>query len=366
MLTESDLQELLGFQAKHPVLSVYLNIDPSEGSADAYKLRLRSMLKDIELSKDGEAVYNYIDHQFDWSGRSVAIFSCASENYLRGYPLAVAIRNQFRISDQPYVKPLADLFDAFGGYGVALVDKQGARLFSFHLGELREQEGTLGESVRHTKSGSASSLPGRRGGAAGRSSSGEEVAERNMREAASFSSRFFADNNTRRVLIGGTEDNVALFRSLLPKAWQSLIVGTFPMSMTASKDEVLERAMQVGREADHRRYEKLVNAIVTSAAKGRGGVIRLDDTLSAVREGRIQSLLIREGYHAPGYQCKGCGYITAQKISSCPFCNNTFEDIPDAVEMAVRQVMKLGGDVEVLHDDELANKIDNIGALLRY
>jgi peptide subunit release factor 1 (eRF1) len=278
----------------------------------------------------------------------------------------VPLRSRVRTGNSPHVKPLAEILDAYGGYGVALVDKQGARLFYFHLGELREQEGTLGESVRRTKRGGASTFPGRRGGVAGQTNYAEEVAERNMREAAEFTGHFFAENNVRRVLIGGTDDNVAFFRSFLPKSWQSLIVGSFPMSMTASKDEVLSRAMQIGQESEHHREAQLIKTVVTNAAKGRGGVVNLDDTLRAVHDGRVHTLIIRDGYRAPGYRCKGCGYITAHKIDTCPFCGASFENIPDAVELAVHNVMKLGGEVEVLHDAGMTKEIGNIGALLRY
>ncbi len=366
MLTETNLKELLGYQAKHPVLSVYLNTDPSEGSADAYKLRLRSMLKDVDLPKDVSAVETYFDREFDWSGRSVAVFSCAPEDFFRAYPLAVSVRDRVRIDDHPHFKPLADLLDSYGGYGVALVDKQGARLFYFHLGELREQEGIVGESVRRTKRGGASAVAGRRGGVAGQTNYAEEVAERNMREAVEFANHFFADNNVRRILVGGTEDNIALFRALLPKSWQSLIVGTFPMSMTASKVDVLERAMEIGRQAEHRQKVRLVEAVITSAAKGRGGVLNLDDTLGAVHEGRIQTLVIREGYRAPGFQCGGCEYLTAYQLETCPFCGSTFAKIPDAVEMAVRKAMQKGSEVEVLQQDQVVKGFENIGALLRY
>ncbi len=239
MLTESDLKELLEYHAKSPVLNVYLNTEPVEGSADTHKLRLRSMLKDVDLQEDVALVERYFDHEFDWSGRSVAVFSCAAEDYFRAFPLAVPVRSRVRISDRPYVKPLADLLDSFGGYGVALVDKQGARLFNFHLGELREKDGVLGEEVRHTKRGGGSQAQGRRGGVAGKTNYVEEVADRNIKEAAEKAARFFSENNVRRILIGGTDDNVIPFRAQLSKAFQSLVVGTFPMSMTASHTEVL-------------------------------------------------------------------------------------------------------------------------------
>ncbi len=366
MLTESDLRELLKFKVSDPVLSVYLNTDPSEGNADAYKLNLRNMLKNIKLTEDVSAVEHYFDREFDWSGKSVAVFSCAPKNFFRAYPLAIPVRSRLRIDDHPHVKPLADLLSFYGGYGVALVDKQGARLFSFHLGELREQEGIVGEAVRHTKRGGASAVAGRRGGVAGQTNYSEEITERNMREAVEFASRFFAENNVRRVLIGGTDDNLAMFRSMLPKSWQSLIVGTFPVSMTASKDEVLERAMEIGHQAELRQEEGLVNTVVTNAAKKHGGVVNLDATLKAVHEGRVQTLVIREGYRAPGYRCVGCGYVGAELEAACPFCGNKQEKITDAVELAVHQVMQSGGEVEVLHKPPKNDDFENIGAILRY
>ena len=366
MLTENDLQELLEFRAQTPVLSVYLNTEPVEGGVEPHKLYLRSMLKDVDMPEDVFVVERYLDHEFEWSGRSVALFSCEPEGFFRAYALAVPLRSRVRVNNRPHVKPLADLLDSYGGYGVVLVDKQEARLFYFHLGELIEQEGVTGESVRHTKRGGGSQAQGRRGGTAGQTSYVEEVTERNIKEVVEIAAQFFTENNVRRILLGGTEDNLALFRAHLPKSWQSLVVGTFPVSMNAGHSEILERAMQVGKEAEKRRMEKLVDAVVTGAAKGRGGVVRLDETLSAVHEGRVLTLLIQEGLRAPGYRCLSCAYVTAQQLDTCPACGSEFEQIPDVVEMAVRKVMQSGGDVQVLHDDLALSEYEHIGALLRY
>jgi peptide chain release factor subunit 1 len=366
MLTDRDLRELLSFQAQAPVLSIYLNLDPSEGSAEAHKLRLRSMLKEVDLPEDEAALLRYFDHEHDWSGRSVAVFSCQPEGFLRVYTLAVPVRSRIRTSSRPYVKPLADLLDSYGGYGVVLVDKQGARLFSFHLGELTEQEGLLGEAVRHTKRGGGSASPGRKGGVAGQTNYVDEITDRNIRDAVEFSTRFFSEHNVRRILIGGTDDNVALFRSQLPKAWQSLVVGVFPMSMTASHREVLERAMEVAQKADLQREYKVIETVVTGAAKGRGGVLHLEDTLNAVHDGRVQMLVIQDGFRAPGCRCSSCGHLSARHMETCPFCGSACEEIEDAVELAVRRVLQAGGEVEFIHRDYMQSDFNGIGALLRY
>jgi peptide subunit release factor 1 (eRF1) len=366
MLTESNLKELLEFKPQHPVLSVYLNTDPSQGGADVYRLKLRSMLKDVQLPDDTAAIENFIDRVHDGKGRSVAIFSCAPEDFFRAYTIQITVRSRIRISNRPHVKPLADLLDSYGGYGVVLVDKQGARLFSFHLGTLREQEGVFGESVRRMKHGGGSQAAGRRSGEAGQTQYTAELTERNMKESAEFAAKFFADHNTRRVLIGGTDDNIALFRGYLPKSWQTLVVGTFPISMTASHAEVMQKAIEIGKKAEQQREEKVVNAVITNAAKGQGAVVGLEDTLGTIHTGRAQTLLVIEGFRAPGYRCLGCGYLTASEIDNCTFCSATFEKIPDAVDLAVRRVMEDGGVVDILHENPQLEKHGKIGALLRY
>jgi peptide chain release factor subunit 1 len=365
MFTDSVLRELLNYSSPDPVLSVYMNTDMTEGTVDALKLRLRTLLKEVHLSKDEAAILNYFEHEREWTGRSIAMFSCAAQNYFRAFPIAVPVRSRIFVGEQPYVKPLADLLDAYGGYGVVLVDKQGARLFQFHLGELKEQEGIMGEEVRHTKRGGSSSILGRLGGIGGKARHSDEMVERNLKDSADFAAKFFEEKHIRRILIGGTEKNVNQFKSHLPKAWQSLVVGTFPVSMTARPDEVQKKAIEIGQQAERRREMRLVENMITSAAKGAGGVLRLEDTLGAVHEGRVQTLVVREGYRAKGFQCQGCGYLTTQEEEDCPFCGKSFGQIKDAVEMAIRKVMQDGGEVEIVYKNRKLEEV-GIGGLLRY
>ena len=149
MLAESDLRELVAFTpGNEPVLSVYLDTEPTSGNADVCQLRLRNMLKAINLPEDASAVERYISLEYKWSGRGVAVFSSVSRQFFRAYSLALPVRDLYHVGDRPSVQPLLDLIDNYGGYGIVLLDKQGARLFNFHLGELREEEDVQGEQVR--------------------------------------------------------------------------------------------------------------------------------------------------------------------------------------------------------------------------
>ncbi len=177
---------------------------------------------------------------------------------------------------------------------------------------------------------------------------------------------FFEEKKPKHLLLAGTGETVAQFREMLPKHLTDAIVGTFSMDMTAKDHEVLESSLEIVRQADEEREVKLVRTAITAAAKGSNGVIRLDDTLGAVSEGRVHTLIVSDGFHAPGYRCKSCTYLTGQMLSACPFCGGEIREIPDAVELAIQRVTEQGGEVEIIEDKEKLDAAGGIGALLRY
>jgi peptide chain release factor subunit 1 len=157
-----------------------------------------------------------------------------------------------------------------------------------------------------------------------------------------------------------------MFRSSMPKAWQSLIVGSFPMGMTAAQTEVLAKAMQVGLEAERHREARLVETAITAAAKGGAGAVGLDETLKASHAGRVQTLLVFAGYHAAGYRCQNCGFMTTVELPTCPECGEKVSIVSNIVDHAVRSVMRSGGGVEIVHYSPALKSAGNIGATLRH
>ena len=369
MFKQEDLRELAAYQAETPVLSVYLNVDPTELTTDEYKLALRQMLKQAEglaAPQDVTAVKRFFDHEYDWSGRGVVIFSSAKEGFWHTYALAVPVASGVTVACKPYIWPLAALMDTYGSYAVALADRQGIRLLLFEMGELQTSDKHVGEEVRKLKKGRGSSGgPGRRGGAPISSRREEEVAQRNIRRAVKETKRFCHKHKPQRIIIAGAEPMVVQFREALPKSLQKKVIGSFSASMNASETEIRELSLEILQQVEEEREAALVEAVFTAAAKGRGGVIRLADTLGAAHEGRIQTLVVARNYHQSGYQCRNCAYITDQPLEVCPFCSGEFAEIPDAAEALVTKVIEDGGKVEVV-DNHLKIKEFGVGALLRY
>lgn len=369
MIDENELRNLAQFQAERPILSVYLDVDPTRHTSEEYLLSLRHMLKQAEgqaAPEDIQAVQRYFEHEYDWSGRGVAIFSCAAADFWRVYILPLPVASGVTVARRPYISPLAALLDTYERYAVALVNREGVRVLLFHLGEPVHEEVFEGEEVKKLKRGRGSSGGAeRRGGAPSGSRHMEEVAMRNLRQAARVVEQFWRQHNPRQLILAGAEPTVSQFRDLLPKALQELVVGTMSGSPTDNERTLRERSLQVLQRVEKEREAATVEAVVTAAAKGREGVLGLDDTLSAAHEGRIRTLVVLRDFHAPGYRCTSCSYLTAVEMDHCPYCGGAFAQIPDAAEAVITRVVEDGGEIEVVDHHPLLEQA-GIGALLRY
>jgi rubrerythrin len=368
MLNEDILNELIGMRPGSPVLSVYLDVSPQSGAADTTRLRVRQLVKDYaaQVPEDVEQVLHFIDHEFEGTSRSLAVFSCKAANIFKTFSFAVPVRSRARLLDAPYVKPLANLLESYGHIGVVLVDQQGVRLLHFHLGQLAAQEDVAGEEIRQTKHGSGSSSPGRRTSSGDPARYADELIERNMRQAADSADHFFKQNGVRRILVAASEPIAQPFIERLPKRWQTLVMGTFSIEITAPPALIFERAMTILQAAEQARDERMLEQVLDAAAKGGEGVVGLEATLPDVHAGRVKTLFIRDGYRAPGHRCQNCGYLSLRMPGSCPFCGGSIEYIEDAVEYAVQSVIANGGEVEVVAANPLTERMGNIGAQLRY
>ncbi len=372
MIRQDDLQELLAFDSiGSQVVSLYLNADMSQHTNEMVKKQARALLKEEgAIEKDSDAIEHYLDFSFDWSMPGLAVFSCADQDFFRAYTSAIAFRNRVRINNKPHLKPLTHLLDLYAHYGVIVIDRVGARFFEYHVGELQDSAGTMGDDVRKlklgggsTRGGGTSSTTGQRGGQGGRHE--EEIVQRNMRDAATAAAQFFSTKPIRRLFIGGTAENVALLRENLSKQLQSRVAGTFAIDMTAGEHEVREQTLEMLREANAQREQKLVEQMITTAAKGGNAVVGLDATLKTVGEGRVQTLVIIDGYRTAGYADETSNFLTAHKGDLSPY-GGELTKVEDVVEAAVSRTMEQGGSVEIISDCPELEEAGRIGALLRY
>ncbi len=365
MFSDQDLRSLLDYSSKGKVLSIYLNTDPTEVSAEAAKIQLRNLIKSVDLPDDTAVIDQFVNHEYDWSAKGLILFSNQSANYFKTFQLGLPVPTRIYTGENPVLRPLVSLLDYFSNWGIVLVDKQGARLFSFNLGELEEAEPVVGEEIKHFKHGAGGALFGRKSSLEP-SGKVDSTIDRNIKDSVDRAIALFTRKQIRRIMVGGTDENISRFKNYLPKAWQSLLVSVFSMDMTANAADIIHQATLEAYIFQTKINQTLVEQAITQAAKGSNGVTGLIDTLNAIHEGRVRTVLVLQDFDQAGYRCLGCGFLTVQILEKCPFCSNNFKEIDNTVEMAVQETLKKNAEAKVMPENKTLEDAGQIAAILRY
>ena len=365
MIQEENLRELVEFDGQnYPVLSLYLNVDPRQRSTEKYRLALRRLFATAPEADpaDIQRIEQYIDLEYDRQARGIVCFSCQKEDFWRVYTFEVPVDDTIMIDRRPLVRRLVDLIDTYGYLGVVAVDRLGARFFSFHLGVLEEATGTVGEDVKRHKQGGWSASRYQR--------HEDEAAMSNLRLAAELTEEYARQYHWRHLVLAGTDGNVAQFKEMLPKSIQSLVVGSTPLSLTASPQEIRERTEAIALNAHHDYNQRLASRLLVAAAKNANAVVGLEPTLDALQSGRVYQLLFTENYNVDEglvQRCLDCNYLSLSDDGVCPLCGGATEAIPDAINTIARRAIIQDALVTVLPpDNPLVAEGQYLGAYLRY
>jgi peptide subunit release factor 1 (eRF1) len=363
MMHEADLQELAELVSKEaPILSLYLNVDPHRRSKEEHKLNLRRLLAQAAQQgaphADIERAERFFEHEYGRQGRGVACFSCQGQGFWRDYALLVPVEDFVFVGSRPYITPLGDVWDAYGRFGVVMVDREGARVFIYHLGALEDSAGTLGAEVRRHKQGGWAAQKLQR--------YEDQEAKHNLKEAAEWADGYLREHNVTRVVLSGSDGNLAQFRELLPRDLQDKVVGHISLDMTASPSQVWDRAFEVTLAAQRQAEADLLDQVVTVAHKGGAGALGLEDTLAAIQQGRVHQLLVDREFHQTGYQCAVCQAVVTQALSECPYCGGALIETADVVNLAVQRALDAGLKVSILDHNPRTAEIGGIAAVLRY
>ena len=363
MMQDKDLQELAELVSNGaPILSLYLNVDPHRGSADEYKLSLRRLLAQAAeqgaMPADIEHVERFFDHEYNRLGRAVVCFSRQVGGFWRAHALPVPVKDYVFVGVRPYITPLSDLWDAYDRFGVVMIDREGARISVYHMGELEDSDGTMGTEVKRHKQGGW--------GAQKLQRYEDQEAKHNLKEAAEWADSYLRQRRAARVVLSGSDGNLAQFREVAPRALLEKVVGQISLDMSASPTQVWERAFEVTVAAQRQAEAELLDQVTTLAHKGGAGAIGLADTLTALQQGRVHQLLVDRDFHRGGYQCVSCRAVIVEAPAVCPYCGGELVAAPDAVNLGVQRALDAGLKVSVLEHTPQIAEVGGIAAVLRY
>jgi peptide chain release factor subunit 1 len=360
------------------VLSVYLDCDQSRqsnlnrGFVTALQQKCRAMAPTIaderlraKFVADAQCVIAAAE-KYVPRGRTLALFCDTNSDFQFSCELAVpADRNELRWERMCYVRPLVELFDEYERYGVVLLDKRDARLFTVSLGEIEENREVFSPERRKRPNQEG------RDNMKGHSllqQRDDEMTQLHMKEVAAEIERMLSEKSFDRLLLGGQHQLAKGLEAKLPKRVQERVAGFIPLPVSASEREVLAATMKMHEEAERREEVAAVDHLITAAAKVNQASLGLQPTLDAMRLGSIMRLVYVQNYSQPGKQCVKCESLFPDSLDSCSFCGGGVRNVDDVVSALVDRVVNSGGEAESVRG-EAADRLrgnGQIGAFLRF
>ncbi len=364
MITRRELEELAATDTHgQPVLSVYLATDLTQHSKEERRLALRQMLEPLgDAAKEDRArVQEHLDREFDWQSKSIALYSSAPASFWREVRLAVPVPDGASFEPRPNIRVLTELLDEYECMAVALVNREHARFFAISLGEIVEFSRDLPPTPARQKQGGWSAARYQR--------HVDALALQNLKQAAQLVDEFYKSQSCSKLLLAGTEELVAQFRPLLPKALQKRIIGEFPMDLHAPSSVVFEKARDIQERVEREQeLAEVENLCAAAQKKNPTATLGLSDTLNALMQGQVLRLVAAADYAAPGVACEHCGFLSVEALTICPLCGSSMRGVEGMVDLAVHKAVESGSQVEIVRGAAAAklNEWGAIGAMLRF
>jgi peptide chain release factor subunit 1 len=361
------------------VLSVFLNLDPAEfAQAPARATEIRSVIdqahrlaRDADdlghdarkaLLADVERVGEYLTDEFSPKGaHGAVVYACGPADLFEVIRLPRPVETRAVIDDSPFVEPLAALV-GLGSWFVILVNRQTGRMLLGDRERLEEVDVIVDEVHGRHKQGGWSQARYQR--------SVDEDVQDHLRHVADAAFVHFKRAPFDNLLLGGPTETLADFEPKLHAYLQQRVAGRFDVDVeNSSIDEVWEAAAPRIAEHEHRREREALDRLREGVSTGGRGAAGLEAVLEALNERRVETLLIAQGYEAPGCTCPQCGWVGPLDGGACPADGTELDCRSNVTESAVELALVQSAEVLMVRDEAHAlelRSLGEIGAVLRF
>jgi len=357
------------------VLSVFLNLDPSEfATAPAKASAVTSVMneaahqvEDAELDHDErqwlrsdlERVREVLeaDDLADDGTQAVAVYACAPAELLETVRLPRPLDSRVVINDSPFVEPLVAAVPD-GSWVLLLANRRSARLFFGTPGELEETD-RIEDNVhqQHSQGGWSQARYER---------SVDKDVEEHLSGVADVLFRRFKLSPFDHLLIGAPEETVGDLEAALHPYLRERIAGKVQVDVENSGiDDVRAAALAAEEAWQQGREREALDRLAAGVGRGERAAAGLDDVLAALNEFRVETLLLAPGFDAAGYRDASSGLITSEDRSG-PVDEGALERVDDLAEVVIEKAIEQSAEVMRVrfHDD--LEQHGGIAALLRY
>jgi peptide subunit release factor 1 (eRF1) len=374
MISKQDLERLLARDGgEAPVLSLYLDMSVNSDNKRTFGVFLaqkESQFAELDSHRRGHPVEalgaafdrarDWIERDFDQENRAAVVFTEIGGDWFEALQFPVPVQNRMVIGERPYIAPLAQVLESYQHHGVILVDREHVRILSVYLGTLLDEIEVQGKPFPAPHD----VQPG--GYAAPRYQRRKREEMRHFfREFAKEVEEFVRRYQPDDLVLLGTDENIARFREFLPDRLLERVVYSGPTRVDEPASQVMA-GIEAHLDAEHsRETETLVDLLHERVRQDYLATAGFQSTLTALQEGKVDTLVIARDQDREGARCARCGFLFARETDTCPYDGAETVTGIDVVEEAVRMAEAQGAEIEFVNASAVSD-FSGVGALLRF
>jgi peptide chain release factor subunit 1 len=356
------------------VLSVFLNLDPAEfGTAPARATAITSVVNEAarkveECEGLGHDEHAWLRHDVErvrgalQAGdiaadgvRAVAVYACEPLDLLEVIALRRPVESRVVVERSPFMEPLVAQGDG-ERWVVVLANRRSARVFQGSGDDVEETDRVEDEVHQQHDQGGWSQLNYQR--------SVEKDKQDHLAHVAEVLFSIYKRRGFDRLLVGGPEEILGDLERRLHTYLQERIVGRTHLDVDNSGIEDVRRAVAEALEAyETRREREALDRLAEGVGRGTRGAAGLADVLGTLNEGRVETLLVADGFGAPGLRDRETGLLYGRDDAPR---DRPLEPVDDVVEPAIEKAIEQSARVLRVSRHEDLGPLGGIGAVLRY
>ena len=346
-----ELSEMYDQESKDTYVSVYLNKDANDKFIKRRIKACESILKGDELKNFANSIKEIQDVIKQNKNNNIAVFSSHKHNFLRYESLSVKVKNLLVVDSSPYLRPLARIQDEWESFTLLLVSTNYAKIFSISMGKISDTKKLSADIMnRHKKGGQSQARFNRlRRGAIHAFLT--EVVEALQKRA------------DERIILAGPGQAKIQLKEMLPKNLSEKIVEVVDIDIDDEK-KLLKKSIYLISEREKRQSHEAVQQLKEEILKDGLFVYGVEETLSAVKNGQVELLIIEKNRKVPGWICEHCQLVKQGISKTCSNCGKSTSKV-DVIEEILEFAKRTDAEIEFTDDEEI-EKLGHVGAILRF
>jgi peptide chain release factor subunit 1 len=283
------------------------------------------------------------------------IFASAAHELLRAYRLTVDLQPLLAWDRSPFLLPMASLRENYGDYWLLLIDSREARLYLVMSDLVVERDRATIDLMNKHKKGGWSQMRFNRLRKGAISSFFSQVAD----DLAELEDQ----QQTKGLVVAGPGKAKTQFVELLPLSLKEKLLGSIDASMEIQPSELAKIGDELARNDEQERSRTLAETLKDNILKGQPAAYGPIDVRKALEEGRVNYLLISDGFALPKMICMSCHH-EHEKGERCPTCGGEMAAL--RLEEMYDMAERTGAEVVLVEEDEFLQSMGHVGAILRY